>query len=406
MRRMLPPIRDEKRQWDISPYVTSPYGQRSGRPPSSSNPHGGVDFNYIGNVAGTFNNGHPAVHAPVTGIVTNAGRGKYGTIAIRDANGYSHEILHTHDRHVAVGDAVVAGQLIGTMGDTGVVGSNPSHRHDHVHYQLKDPAGNRVNPTEYWDQQDPVDPNPAPPAHLSDYQRYLGTPGSVMSEISPNVSNARPLYASQRSAEPSDTPAAPAARKQTRYLARITGMSLDQLGDALKAAFQAGIFQTDAYAPFAPVPSFKVGRMNVSLNTGLVTLPDGSQFDLKNSRVFSVLGKDHPVLSVWLKDGTTRNFWTNLEDAHTLFKDGIGKWNLDSSPVAGAVDVPPRVANASPGVLLNPVPTDSTAAGPFGTGEQFAPGSAASPVRSTKLDRLQLHAKIPPHRMLARTTVS
>lgn len=33
-------------------------------------------------------------------------------------------------------------------------------------------------------------------------------------------------------------------------LARITGMTIPELGDALKAAFKAGAFQTDAYAPF------------------------------------------------------------------------------------------------------------------------------------------------------------
>jgi len=31
-------------------------------------------------------------------------------------------------------------------------------------------------------------------------------------------------------------------------LARITGMTIPELGDALKAAFKAGAFQTDAYA--------------------------------------------------------------------------------------------------------------------------------------------------------------
>jgi hypothetical protein len=58
-------------------------------------------------------------------------------------------------------------------------------------------------------------------------------------------------------------------------LARMTGMTVDELGEALKLAFRAGTFQPDAYAPFARAPSFKVGRMTVSLNTGLVTLPDG-----------------------------------------------------------------------------------------------------------------------------------
>jgi hypothetical protein len=37
-----------------------------------------------------------------------------------------------------------------------------------------------TNPMEYWDQQGPIDPNPAPPAYLDDDQRYLATPGAAM----------------------------------------------------------------------------------------------------------------------------------------------------------------------------------------------------------------------------------
>lgn len=40
MRRILPPTEG------ISPHVTSRYGERFNRPEGSSNPHGGVDFNY------------------------------------------------------------------------------------------------------------------------------------------------------------------------------------------------------------------------------------------------------------------------------------------------------------------------------------------------------------------------
>jgi len=144
-------------------------------------------------------------------------------------------------------------------------------------------------------------------------------------------------------------------------LARITGMTVDELGDALKAAFQAGVFQTDAYAAFARVPSFKVGQMTVSPNTGLVTLPDGSQFDLKNSGLISVDGKDYPVLSVLLKDGGTKNLWTNLEEARTLFKDGIGKWNSESPSVAGSVDSAP----------------------PASFNDRFGSWTASSPIAST-----------------------
>jgi hypothetical protein len=45
MQRVLPPIKRPQRFEDALPDVTSPYGDAN-RPPGSSNPHGGVDFNY------------------------------------------------------------------------------------------------------------------------------------------------------------------------------------------------------------------------------------------------------------------------------------------------------------------------------------------------------------------------
>lgn len=121
------------------------------------------------------------MYAPVDGVVTNAGQGTVGKIAIRDANGFSHEILHTRERHVAVGDLVAAGQSIGTMGNTGT--------HDqHVHYQLKDPDGDTINPTAFWDQQGAVEPNTAPPAYVAG---LFGTGG----QFAPgSASSSRPLY--------------------------------------------------------------------------------------------------------------------------------------------------------------------------------------------------------------------
>lgn len=122
---------------DISPHDTSAFGETRNRPPGSTNPHRGVDFNYFGGQT-LLNKSHPALRSPVNGVVTSAGEGKYGTIAIRDSNGFSHEILHTHASHVAIGDPVVAGQLIGTVGNTGVNFKNPDKGHHHVHYQLKE----------------------------------------------------------------------------------------------------------------------------------------------------------------------------------------------------------------------------------------------------------------------------
>jgi murein DD-endopeptidase MepM/ murein hydrolase activator NlpD len=132
MRRVLPPIDG------VQPDITSRYGEVEGRPASSTKPHRGVDFNYRG--VARLNRSNPAMRAPVTGVVTKVDKSKNGTIAIRDSNGFSHEILHSRTQHVAVGDPVVAGQLIGTMGNTGLGVENP-HDRAHVHFQLRDPAG-------------------------------------------------------------------------------------------------------------------------------------------------------------------------------------------------------------------------------------------------------------------------
>lgn len=116
----------------ILPHVTGNYGEI--RP---NGPHGGVDINYIGGQSGV-NLTHPVIHSPVDGVVTYAG-GKYGTIEIRDAQGNSHEILHTDSQSVRVGQNVKAGDPIGGMGGCGPKG--PEHYPQHVHYQIKDSKG-------------------------------------------------------------------------------------------------------------------------------------------------------------------------------------------------------------------------------------------------------------------------
>jgi hypothetical protein len=205
MRRVLPQIDN------VDPDITSRFGAVDGRPPGSSRPHRGVDFNYFAH--DRINRSHPVVRAPVTSVVTRAGEGGWGTIAIRDANGYSHEILHSRTQHVSAGDPVAAGQIIGTMGNAGLKRKTPEDG-VHVHYQLRNPAGNVINPTEYWDQQGRIDPNPAPPARLDDYQRYLATPGAVTGDT---VASA-PTAGSQ-TVDPAD--AAAEARKNVRVLGRL-----------------------------------------------------------------------------------------------------------------------------------------------------------------------------------------
>ena len=104
---------------------------------------------------------------------------------------------------------MVAGQIIGTMGNTGA-------EDQHVHYQLKDSARNTLNPFDYWDQQGRVDPNPAPPAHLAEYQRYLATPGAAMGDA---FASAPP--AGSQTVDPAGAATAAEARKNIRVLGRL-----------------------------------------------------------------------------------------------------------------------------------------------------------------------------------------
>jgi len=65
--------------------------------------------------------------------------------------------------------------------------------------QLKDSARNTLNPIDYWDRQGRIDPNPAPPARLDDYQRYLATPGAAMGDTVAGATDGRSRGCSGRS---------------------------------------------------------------------------------------------------------------------------------------------------------------------------------------------------------------
>ena len=95
--------------------------------------------------------------SPIDGVAENAGAGSFGRITISDGDGHRNEILHTHSQIVKVGDRVVAGQPIGTMGNMGVDKKGVELGHHHVHYQLLDRStGFRLSPPGFWDSQDPA----------------------------------------------------------------------------------------------------------------------------------------------------------------------------------------------------------------------------------------------------------
>jgi hypothetical protein len=83
----------------------------------------------------------------------------------------SHELLHTHRQFVSIGDRVVAGQMVGTMGNMGAREEYVEKGDHHLHYQLIDAAGRRLNPQAYWDQREAPAPNS--PAYDPEHQRYL-----------------------------------------------------------------------------------------------------------------------------------------------------------------------------------------------------------------------------------------
>ena len=141
MKIMLPP------QNGVSPHITGHYGEHRG-----NGDHGGVDFNYVGGQTG-INRQHPTINAPISGKVTFVG-GQYGTIKIEDAQGNSHEILHTQSQLVREGQQITAGQPIGTMGGRGPDGANDYAQH--VHYQLKDSAGKLKSPEDFWNTQQDI----------------------------------------------------------------------------------------------------------------------------------------------------------------------------------------------------------------------------------------------------------
>lgn len=128
----------------ISGSVFNSYRNR----PKTNNRHGAVDFNYIGGQSASANKSLPFVHSPVAGEVTFAG-GSYGTVKIKDAEGYSHELLHMVKIRVQVGQQIPAGHALGKMAGKGPNGDFQYQLH--VHYQLRKPDGTLIDPVAFWD---------------------------------------------------------------------------------------------------------------------------------------------------------------------------------------------------------------------------------------------------------------
>lgn len=117
-------------------YISSPYGYRIHPITGKRAMHYGVD---ISAPVGTF------VYAMTDGKVVMArGNGTAGNeIKIDHGNGLQTRYLHMDKRTVKVGDTIKAGQVIGTVGDTGRV-TGP-----HLHFEVK-VNGKTINPAKIF----------------------------------------------------------------------------------------------------------------------------------------------------------------------------------------------------------------------------------------------------------------
>lgn len=121
----------------------------SGTVADSLGNHGGVDIN------GTPDEVNQKLPAVTDGVVVDIGTGAHDSdfsnggagnyVAWKDNSGYTHRYLHmAKDPTKKVNDTVSGGELMGYVGNTG--GSYGAH----LHYDITDPSGRKVNPMMYW----------------------------------------------------------------------------------------------------------------------------------------------------------------------------------------------------------------------------------------------------------------
>jgi murein DD-endopeptidase MepM/ murein hydrolase activator NlpD len=117
--------------------ITSPYGWRYDPISGQQKHHNGTDYSFGGIL------GHP-IHAISGGTVSYVGYNASGfghNLTIRHADGWTSLYAHMREApRVGNGAAVAAGQHVGNVGSTGY-STGP-----HLHLEITQPGGQRVNP--------------------------------------------------------------------------------------------------------------------------------------------------------------------------------------------------------------------------------------------------------------------
>lgn len=115
--------------------ITSGIGPRNTGIAGASRNHMGIDI--------AAPRGSPVV-APVSGVVISASSGVRGfgnLVEIMDGSGQVHRFGHLDGFNVSPDQMLMAGQQLGTVGSTGVSSGN------HLHYEVRDAAGNLLRST-------------------------------------------------------------------------------------------------------------------------------------------------------------------------------------------------------------------------------------------------------------------
>lgn len=185
MLTVLPPLDGVRPRFNTKSGRFDSYRDR----PKGNKTHGAVDFNYTGGQTAKANTSLPFVHAPIDGVVTFVG-GQMGTVKIRDANGFSHEILHMVKLRVKQGQNVTAGTPLGRMAGKGRRGD---FQYDiHVHYQIRKPGfttGGLIDPVAFWNGIEQAYTAPRGEENLDDLDTHGEDPGYYNSEPGDPIGN-------------------------------------------------------------------------------------------------------------------------------------------------------------------------------------------------------------------------
>lgn len=117
--------------------ITSPYGNRIDPISGNTSFHYGLD---IGAPAGTL---VKTVFGGTVIVKSSDGEGYGNYIIVKNINGYSELFGHLSVISVNKNDVLQPGSIIGQVGSTGKSTGN------HLHYEIRDSLGNKINPSEY-----------------------------------------------------------------------------------------------------------------------------------------------------------------------------------------------------------------------------------------------------------------